>query len=74
MKHGAKHSPLTQRVGGPFGRIRGEASDLEFFIAILLCYLMMCLQLVASQSIQFQLISEIHHVRSDSFDHEMQHV
>jgi len=61
----------------PFERIRGEASDLEFFIAILLCYLMMCSKLVASQSIQFELISEIHHMQvsdSGSSDHEMQHV
>ena len=41
MKHGAKHPPLTRKVGDLFGRIRGEASDSEFLIAILLCYLMM---------------------------------
>ena len=63
MKHGAKHSPLTRRAGGPFGRIWGEASDLQFFIAILLCYSMMSLPLLAGQSTQFELISACHHMQ-----------
>ena len=50
---------LWRRAGGLFGRIRDETSHLEVFIAILLWYLMMCLQLVASQSTQFELIGWI---------------
>ena len=61
--HGAKHFPLTWRAEGPFGRIRDEASDLEFLIAILLWYSMMCWQQVASQSTQFELIGEFYHTQ-----------